>query len=180
MGRLLHPTKRKFSVATIPNKRFLVAFCSKIWLFVCKPPTPKSSLLFNCRNKKVVGGKHHILVHYADASAPDSEDVVYCDPFIWNILWFILIKNLVICVPASHTKIKFTLQLQKQKSGRRVTQCSHTLYGGYCTQPKESSPLEPFWMRDFLVHFAVKYDYLCACLTHQNQVYSSTGGTKKW
>ena len=68
---------------------------------------------------------------------------------------------MVICVPASHTKIKFTLQPQEQKSGRRVTQGSHTLCGDCCTQPKESSPLEPFRIRDFLVHFAGKYDYLC-------------------
>ena len=68
---------------------------------------------------------------------------------------------MVICVHTSHTKIKFTLQPQEQNSGRRVTPCSHTLCGGCCTQPKESSPLEPFRIIDFLVHFAGKYGYLC-------------------
>ena len=69
---------------------------------------------------------------------------------------------MVIWVPASHTKIKFTLQLQEQKSGRRVTQCSHILCGGCCTRPKESSPLQPFQIRYFVVRFDHKYGYLCA------------------
>ena len=53
-----------------------------------------------------------------------------------------------------NSKIKFTLQLQEQKSGGRVTQCSTTLCGGCCIQPKKSSPLEPFQIRYFVVHFA--------------------------
>ncbi|OEU15938.1 S-adenosyl-L-methionine-dependent methyltransferase [Fragilariopsis cylindrus CCMP1102] len=78
-------------------------------------------------------------------------------------------------------KIKFTLQLQDQKSGRRVAQGSHTLCGGCCnsTQPKESSPLEPFRIRDFVLHFAQKYDYLHASLQQQNQLFSPAAETKK-
>ena len=90
-------------------------------------------LFHNPMNKNLVRGKHNVLVHYADASTPDPEGVVRCKTFKWDFLWFILIKNLVICVPisvpTSHSKIKFTLQPQEQKSGRRVTQYSHTLYG---------------------------------------------------
>ena len=46
-------------------------------LIVCVPSTTADCNLFNNhRNKKVVGGKHNILVQYADASVPDPEGVV--------------------------------------------------------------------------------------------------------
>ena len=61
-----------------------------------------------------------------------------------------------------HSKIKFTLQPQEQKSGRRVTQCSNTLWGGYCTPPRRRCPLQHFKTRYFVVHFDEKYGYLCA------------------
>ena len=61
------------------------------------------------------------------------------------------------------SKINFSLQPQEQKSGRRQTPYTNTLCGGCCIQPKESSPLEPFRIIDFLVHFAQKYGCLCAC-----------------
>ena len=60
------------------------------------------------------------------------------------------------------SKIKCIQQPKEQKSGRRVTQCSNTLCGGYCFQPIKSSPLEPFRIRYFVVHFGEKYGYLCA------------------
>ena len=87
---------------------------------------------------------------------------------------------MTIWVHTSNSKINFSLQPQEQKSGSRVRQGSHTVCGGYCTQPKESSPLEPFRIRDFMVHYAQKYDYLRAYLQQQNQLFSSTAGTKKW
>ena len=96
MQRLLHPIKRKFSFGTISNKRFLGAFCWKIWLFVYIPQQQNQV--------------------YSSTAGP------------------------------------------KKWEGR---QGSHALCGGCCTQPKESSPLEPFRIRDFLVHFAGKYCYLC-------------------
>jgi hypothetical protein len=46
----------------------------------------------------MVGGKHNVLVYYRNVCAPDPSDVVLCNPFIQDILWFILIKNHVICV----------------------------------------------------------------------------------
>ena len=39
--------------------------------------------------------------YYVDVYAPDPSDVVLCNPFKWDILWFILVKNLVICVPST-------------------------------------------------------------------------------
>ena len=65
----------------------------------------------NHRNRKVVGGKHNVLVHYVDVSAPDPSGVVLCNPFIWDILWFILIKNHVIFVPTT--------------LGKRILFCNH-------------------------------------------------------
>ena len=85
---------------------------------------------------------------------------------------------MTIGVHTSNSKINFTLQPQKQKSNRRVRQGSHTLCGGYCTQPKESSLLQPFQVRDFVVHFAQKYDYLRAYLQQRHQLFSSTAGQK--
>ena len=57
-------------------------------------------------NKKVVGGKHNVLINYMmDASALNSSGAVLCNPFKWDILWFILIENLVICVPTTLAKL---------------------------------------------------------------------------
>ena len=47
----------------------------------------------NRRNRKVVGGKHNILIHYLDVSAPDSSGYVLCNPFKWDILCSYLLKN---------------------------------------------------------------------------------------
>jgi hypothetical protein len=51
-------------------------------LIVCVLFTTVDCNLFNNhRNKKVVGGKHNVIVHYVDASAIDPEGVVLCNPF---------------------------------------------------------------------------------------------------
>ena len=85
-----------------PFKWYILWFILIKNLVVCVPAMISKWISFrNQRNKKVVGGNYNVLVHYADASAPDSEGVVCCNPFIWDILWFILIKNLVICVPTT-------------------------------------------------------------------------------
>ena len=50
---------------------------SPVHLVVFVPTTTaKSSLLFNHRNKKVVGGKHKVLVHYVEATAPNQKRVL--------------------------------------------------------------------------------------------------------
>ena len=56
------------------------------------------------RKKKVVGGKRNVLEYYKNASALNPSDVVHCNTFKWDILWFILIKNLVIYVPTTLAK----------------------------------------------------------------------------
>ena len=76
----MHPTCLVLSSARLANQ---ILFC-------------------NHRNRKLVGGKHNILIHYLDASAPDSSGYVLCNPFKWDILCSYLIKNhLVIFVHAT-------------------------------------------------------------------------------
>ena len=54
------------------------------------PSTPaKWNSFCNHKNRKVVGGKHNVLVLYVDASAPNPSDIVLCNPFKWDILLFI-------------------------------------------------------------------------------------------
>ena len=82
---------------------FVVHLWLKILLFICVPTTLAKRILFpNHMNKKLVGGKHNVLVHYADASAPDSEGAVRCNTFKWDILLCVHIhfKSLkcVLCV----------------------------------------------------------------------------------
>ena len=48
-------------------------------IFVCA--TTANRISFHNHNKrKVVGGKHNVLVHYVDVSAPDPSGVVLCKP----------------------------------------------------------------------------------------------------
>ena len=49
-------------------------------IFVCA--TTANRISFHNHNKrKVVGGKHNVLVHYVDVSATDSSSIVICNPF---------------------------------------------------------------------------------------------------
>ena len=44
---------------------------------------------------------YNVLVHFLNVCAPDPSGVVLCNLFKRDILWFILVKNLVICVPST-------------------------------------------------------------------------------
>ena len=78
---------------------------SLVHLVVFVPTTTAKQILFlNHMNKKVEGGKHTVLIHYVDISLTNSAVIVLWNPFKWDILWFILIKNLVICVPTTLAK----------------------------------------------------------------------------
>ena len=83
---------------------FVVHFWSKIML--CVPTTLAKSILFcNHRDRKVVGGKHNVLVHSVDASAPDPSGIVVCNPFKQDILCSFLIQiHVFFCVPATKAK----------------------------------------------------------------------------
>ena len=71
-------------------------------VFFCVPATKAKWILFlNHRNRKVVRGKHNVLIHYADASAPDPSGFVLCNTFKWDIL---------LCVQHIHFKsLKYVL-----------------------------------------------------------------------
>ena len=99
--------------------RYLVVHFDQKSCFICVPTTLARQILFsNHRNKKVVGGNYNVLVLYADASASDPAGVVLFNTFKWYILWFILIKNLVVCVPAMISKwISFRNQRNKKVVG---------------------------------------------------------------
>ncbi|OEU19595.1 hypothetical protein FRACYDRAFT_235654 [Fragilariopsis cylindrus CCMP1102] len=69
------------SVATLSNEIFCGSFLTKN-LVICVPTTlAKRFFSYNPMNKKLVGGKNNVLVHYADASALDPEGVVRCNTF---------------------------------------------------------------------------------------------------
>ena len=147
----MQPTQKVLFSATLSNKIYCCAFWSKILLFVYLPSTTADCNSFNNhRNKKVVEGNYNVLVYYADASAPVLSNVVLWNPFKWDILWFILIKNLVACVSTTLAKRIYSSTIWTKKC-RRQTQCSSTLFGFMCTWPIWCCPLQPFQMRYFVV-----------------------------
>ena len=124
--------------------------------------TAKSSLLFNHRNKKSDGRLTQCSNTLCGGyyTQPEKSSPLELSRIRYFVVRFDH-KYGYLCAYHS-SKIKFTLQPQKQKSGRRVTQCSNTLCGGYCIQPIKSSPLELSRIRYFVVHFDEKYGYFCA------------------
>ena len=85
------PTHLVLSSATLSNEIFCGTFLIKN-LVICVPTTLAKRIFFhNHMYKKVVGGKHNVLVHYVDDCAPNLSGVV-----LYNILLFIffLIKIL--------------------------------------------------------------------------------------
>ena len=49
----------------------------------------KQIVSINHMDRKVVGGKFNVLVHYVDDCLPNLSGVVFCNPSIWDILLFI-------------------------------------------------------------------------------------------
>ena len=81
MRMLVHPTHLVLSFATFSNEIFCCSFLIKKACF-CVPTTKAKFILFlNHMNKKVVGGKHKVLIHYVDASAPNPSGAVLCNTF---------------------------------------------------------------------------------------------------
>ena len=86
---LVHPTHLVQPTATLSNEIFYASFLiENCVIFVCAT-TAKWISFPNHRNRKVVEGKHNVLVLYVDVFAPDLFGVVLCYLFIWDILWFI-------------------------------------------------------------------------------------------
>ena len=96
-------------------------------LVICVPSTLARLILFhNHMTKMVVGGKHNVLIHYVDACATNLFCAVLCNPFKWDSLWFIFIKNLVICVPTTLAKgILFQNHTNKQVVGGKHSVLIH-------------------------------------------------------
>ena len=83
---------------------FAVHFDPKSCYFYVRTIKAYWILFLNHRNRKVVGGQHNVPVQYVNVCAPNPAGVVQWNPFKWDILWFILIQNLVICVPTTLAK----------------------------------------------------------------------------
>ena len=134
--------------------------------FVCATAV-KWIFFLNHRNRKVVGGKHNVLVHYMDFCAPDLAGIVFCNPFKWDVLWFILIKNLVICVPTQLAKgILFLNHMNRKVVGgthnvlvHYVDICAPSLFN------KHNVLVYTMWMLVHLTHlllpiyFVVQFDW---------------------
>ena len=70
---------------------FVVPFWLEIMLLVVCLPQQWNEYYHSAttETKKVVWGKHNVLVHYVDASAPNPSGVIFCNPFKWDIVLFI-------------------------------------------------------------------------------------------
>ena len=80
----------------------LCSFLIKNLVIFVRATTANWISFHNHRNRKVVGGKRNVLLHYVDVSAPDPSGVVLCNPFKWDIVCPFLIKNhLVVFVPSA-------------------------------------------------------------------------------
>ena len=139
-------------------------FWSKIMLFFVPAIIALWILFLNHTNRKVVGGKHNVLVHNVDVCAPDPTDVVLWNPVIWDILWFILIQNLVIFVCATAVKQIWFLNHRNRKDvgGKHKILVQ---YVNVCAPDPSGNVLWNFHMRYFVVHFWLKI-LLLVCLPH--------------
>ena len=100
----MHLTHLVLSSATVSNEIFCGLFLIKN-LVIFVPTTLAKQILFcNHLNKKVVGGKHNVLIHCVNVCAPNLSGFVLYKPFKWDILCSFLIKNhLVVFVPSTTT-----------------------------------------------------------------------------
>ena len=118
MWMLVHPTHLVLSFASLSNKIFCGSFLIEN-LAICVPTTLAKQVLFlNHINKKVVWGKHIVLVHYVNACAPDPSAVLLCNHFIWDILWFISDwKSCCLCAYHNSKMNSFLNQMNKKVVG---------------------------------------------------------------
>ena len=82
MWMLVHLTHLVLSTVTLSSEIFYGSLLIENLVIFFGATTAKSISFLNHRNRKVVGGKHNVLVHYVDASASDPSGVVHCNPFI--------------------------------------------------------------------------------------------------
>ena len=147
------------------------------------PSWPAKWISFNNhRHRKVVGDKHNVLVHYVHVSAPNPSGYWCCplQPFYMRYFVFISDQKSSCCFCAFHnSEMNLILQPHDQKSCKRQTQCSSTICGCLCTWPIWCCPLQPFYLRYFVVPFWSKIILLFVCLPKQwNEIHSATTGQK--
>ena len=98
MWMLVHPAHLVMSRATLLYEIFLYSsFLIKNHVVVSVPSTPPAKWISfrNHRNRKVVGGKHNVLVHYVNASAINSSSFVLWNPFRW-----VFSNHIILCIPS--------------------------------------------------------------------------------
>ena len=170
------------SSVTLSNEIFCVHFWPKIMLFFCVPTTKARWILFlNHRNRKMVGGKHNVLLHNVNACAHLTQLVLFSATLSNEIFCgsFLVQNHVVICVPTTSAKRIFFQQPHKQKSCGRQTECSSTLCEYLCTWLIWCCHLKPSQMRYFVVHLWSKI-LLFVCLPQQqNEFYLASTGTEK-
>ena len=103
----------------------LCSFLIKNHLVVLVPSITVKWISFcNRSNRKVVGGKHNVLLLCVDANAPDPSGFVLCKPFKWDILCSFLIENLAIFLPSITTVNQISF---RNHSNRKVVGGKHNV-----------------------------------------------------
>ena len=134
----------------------------------CVPSTTAACKLFNNhRNKKVVGGNYNVLVYYKNASAPGLESVVLCNTFKWDILLFILVKNLVVCVHTTTADCKLfnNHRIKKVVGGNCNVQVN---YANASTPNPEGVVLYNTFKWDILLFILIENLVVCVHTTTAN------------
>ena len=117
MWFIVHQAYLVLSSATLSNEVFCCSVLIKN-LILCVPIiTAKYILSCNHRKRKVVEGKHNVLVHYVDARAPiPSSETLSNEIFCWSFL----VKNHILCVPDDMP--------QQQNIGKEKLQEAYTMF----------------------------------------------------
>ena len=143
-----------------------------LWIITIKNHiicVPKWILFLKHRNRKVVGGKHNVLVHCVNVCAPDLAGVVIWNSFTWYFFGSLLSKNLVIFVRA--TTVKWILFLNHMY--RKVVGGTHNVLVRYMdiSAPNPSGVVvcNPF-----------KWDVLCSFLIKNHVVFCVPATKAKW
>ena len=77
MWIFVHPIHLVLSSVAVSNENFCcVLFLIQNHVVSVPAITAKRILFLNHRNRKVVGGKHNVLVHYLNVCAPDPAQLV--------------------------------------------------------------------------------------------------------
>ena len=144
---------------------------------ICVPSTTTKWISFcNHGNRKLVGGKHSVLVLYVNASASNPSCFVLCKSFKWDILYSFLIKNhVVVFVPS--TTVNCNLFNNNKNKIVVGGNCNMLVYPVHLVLPSATLSNETvcvhfFWSKSIILLFL--------CLPQQwNEFHSATTGTEK-